>query len=66
MEPRSKTPQAARAVGVREYTLHNWVRYGVIPPPPKDSSGHFSWGAEEADSRGAEKADSGTLPIVKS
>ncbi len=38
-----KTTAVARALGVPVYAVHNWVRHGIVPVPPKDSSGHYLW-----------------------
>jgi DNA-binding transcriptional MerR regulator len=38
-----KTTEAARRTGMTVHTLHNYVRHGVIPPPPRDGSGHYLW-----------------------
>lgn len=46
MERQMKTTTAARELGVPVYTLLNWIRYQVIPTPPRDDSGHFLWTSE--------------------
>lgn len=49
MTPYKKTTATARELGVRVYTLLNWIRYGVIPRPPQDDTGHFLWGHAEIE-----------------
>lgn len=46
MERLKKTTTTARELGVPVYALLNWIRYGVIPMPPKDDSGHFLWNSD--------------------
>jgi hypothetical protein len=38
-----KTAQAARRLGVGYHRLYGLLRDARIPPPPRDSSGHFWW-----------------------
>ena len=44
-----KTTKTARELDVPVYTLHNWIRYGVIPAPLRDDSGHFVWGPADIE-----------------
>jgi len=46
MEHMKKTTTTARELGVPVYALLNWIRYEVIPTPPRDDSGHFLWDSE--------------------
>jgi hypothetical protein len=47
MTTKTKTASTAQAVGLRVFTLLNWVRYGLVPPPERDCSGHYWWGPED-------------------
>jgi hypothetical protein len=47
--PYHKTPIAAQQLGVRYYVLIGLLRSGHIPPPVKDSSGHFCWADEDIE-----------------
>lgn len=42
-----KTAEAARLLGFPLYSLHNWIRHGLIDPPVKDGSGHYVWDADD-------------------
>ena len=44
-----KTTTTARELDVPVFTLHNWIRYGVIPAPQRDDSGHFVWEAADIE-----------------
>ena len=44
-----KTTTTARELGVPVYSLLNWIRYGVIPAPLRDDSGHFVWGPADIE-----------------
>lgn len=38
-----KTPVAARELGISYHQLIGLIRYGVIEPPGRDSSGDYLW-----------------------
>jgi hypothetical protein len=44
-----KTPAAASALGMTYTQLMSLLRYGKIPLPSKDSSGHYIWSAENLE-----------------
>ncbi len=44
-----KTTTTARELNVPVYDLHNWIRYGVIPAPQRDDSGHYVWGPTDIE-----------------
>lgn len=47
MTEKVKTTPAARLVGVPVFHLFNWIHYGMLQAPERDSSGHFLWGPQD-------------------
>jgi DNA-binding transcriptional MerR regulator len=45
--PCLKTTAFAHELRIPTYSLFNLVRYGVIPAPARDSSGHYVWSPED-------------------
>lgn len=44
-----KTAPAARSLNLPVFTLLNWIRYGLVAAPERDSSGHYLWGAADLE-----------------
>jgi len=55
-----KTPEAVASIGKRGFNLLALVRDGRIPPPRKDSSGHYWWSSADIENarRAFEKSQS--------
>ena len=44
-----KTTAVARELAIPTYLLHNWVRYGLLQVPAKDTSNHMIWSPADVE-----------------